>query len=53
MTICEHKIVECPKHEGNWDCHSFCSNCEGFGEYCVTCGLNGDDLDNDIPETEG
>jgi hypothetical protein len=32
-----HETVECPNHEGNFDCHSFCSLCEGFQEYCPIC----------------
>lgn len=32
-----HDMVECPKHEGNFDCNPFCSTCEGEQEYCQTC----------------
>jgi hypothetical protein len=31
---CYHDRVECPKHEGAFDCNSFCSTCEGMQEYC-------------------
>jgi len=24
---------ECPNHEGNYDCNSFCRICEGYQEY--------------------
>jgi hypothetical protein len=41
---CEHNVIECPKHKGNWDCHSFCPLCEGYGEYCGKCGANGGDV---------
>ena len=29
--ICTHERLECPN---GLDCHSFCSTCEGNGEYC-------------------
>lgn len=32
--VCKHEQVECPNHEGGFDCHSFCATCEGFQEYC-------------------
>jgi hypothetical protein len=32
--ICTHEHLECPNHEGSFDCNSFCSICEGNGEYC-------------------
>ena len=35
--MCKHTKIECPNHEGNWDCHSFCRKCEGFQEYCEKC----------------
>ena len=47
MWKCNHSVVECPKHKGNWDCHSFCPLCEGFGEYCEKCGDNGMGGDDD------
>lgn len=25
--------IECPNHEGNYDCNSFCRLCEGYQEY--------------------
>jgi hypothetical protein len=32
---CEHRL-ECPKHEGSFDCTSFCDICEGNQDYCPT-----------------
>jgi hypothetical protein len=26
-------ILECPRHEGNFDCTPFCNICEGEQEY--------------------
>ena len=34
MSDCDCKKVECPKHHGSFDCHSFCDICEGNQEYC-------------------
>lgn len=34
---CGHNKIECPNHEGNWDCNPFCRLCEGDQEYCPTC----------------
>ncbi len=31
---CRHERIECPNHEGAFDCNSFCRICEGFYEYC-------------------
>lgn len=31
---CTHVHAECPNHNGAFDCHSFCSTCEGNQEYC-------------------
>jgi hypothetical protein len=31
---CTHEHLECPNHNGSFDCHSFCSTCEGNQEYC-------------------
>jgi hypothetical protein len=36
---CGHPVTECPSHEGNWDCNSFCAICEGFQEYCERCDV--------------
>ena len=36
---CTHERVECPTHEGNFDCNPFCRLCEGDQEYCPTCDL--------------
>lgn len=40
FTNCGHKVIICPNSDDGsaMDCHSFCSLCEGFGEYCETCG---------------
>lgn len=40
FTNCGHKVIICPNSDDGsaMDCHSFCSFCEGFGEYCETCG---------------
>ena len=39
FTNCGHQVIMCPNGEGSpFECHSFCSLCEGFGEYCETCG---------------
>lgn len=34
VRLCDHEHLECPKHGGDFDCHSFCSTCEGNQEYC-------------------
>jgi hypothetical protein len=34
VVMCNHERLVCPNHEGAFDCHSFCSICEGFQEYC-------------------
>lgn len=34
IILCDHERLECPKHEGGFDCNSFCSTCEGNQEYC-------------------
>jgi hypothetical protein len=36
MSECECDKVECPVHDGGFDCHSFCRICEGNQEYCPT-----------------
>lgn len=36
MSDCECDKVDCPKHEGSYDCHSFCDICEGNQGYCPT-----------------
>lgn len=36
MSDCECDRVECPIHEGSFDCHSFCEICEGNQDYCPT-----------------
>jgi hypothetical protein len=38
--MCLHdlsSLVECPRHEGGFDCTPFCNLCEGNQEYCVAC----------------
>lgn len=44
--------IECPNHEGGFDCTPFCNVCEGEQEYeytetrpCIYCG---DPVDHDI-----
>ena len=37
ITTCGHDTIECPNHEGNFDCNPFCALCEGDQEYCPTC----------------
>jgi hypothetical protein len=32
--LCDHERLECPNHGGGFDCHPFCSTCEGNQEYC-------------------
>ena len=42
--LCDHDRLECPKHEGNFDCQSFCDICEGDQEYCPEgCEMTLDD----------
>lgn len=48
--------VECPNHEGGFDCSPFCNVCEGNQEYewtpfrmCIYCG---DAIEHDIWFTE-
>lgn len=36
MSECECDKIECPRHDGSFDCHSFCDICEGNQEYCAT-----------------
>jgi hypothetical protein len=31
--IMEPMMIECPRHEGNFDCTPFCNICEGEQEY--------------------
>jgi hypothetical protein len=40
VSVCGHSVVICPNSgDGSpFDCHSFCALCEGFGEFCETCG---------------
>ena len=32
-TIMKPMMIECPRHEGNFDCTPFCNICEGEQEY--------------------
>ena len=44
--ICTHERLECPN---GLDCHSFCSTCEGNGEYCpMGCEMQYDEESGDI-----
>lgn len=36
---CKHPKVECPNHEGGFDCTPFCPACEGEQEFCPTCNV--------------
>jgi hypothetical protein len=37
----EHALIECPEHDGGYDCTPFCRTCEGNQEYCQTCDGDG------------
>lgn len=45
-------IVDCPRHEGAYDCTAFCEVCEGEQRYEWTalrpCTICGDAIDHDI-----
>ena len=46
---CTHQHLECPNHNGAFDCHSFCGTCEGNQEYCPNgCEMTLDDETGDI-----
>lgn len=34
---CGHEWLDCPNHEGGYDCTPFCRICEGNQGYCPTC----------------
>lgn len=34
---CGHDKVDCPEHQGGYDCTPFCPTCEGNQSYCPTC----------------
>lgn len=38
--VCEHGWVDCPNHEGAYDCTPFCLTCEGYQGYCPICEGN-------------
>lgn len=50
VSVCGHSVVICPNSgDGSpFDCHSFCSLCEGFGEFCQTCGGKPEGLGEDV-----
>lgn len=35
--MCSLVSVECPRHEGAFDCNPFCDLCEGEQEYTPKC----------------
>lgn len=35
--FCGHEILDCPNHDGGFDCTPFCRICEGNQGYCLTC----------------
>lgn len=37
ICACTHERIECPTHEGNFDCNPFCRLCEGDQDYCPVC----------------
>ena len=46
------KLIDCPRHEGAYDCTPFCDVCEGEQQYeytvtrgCIYCGIP---VDHDI-----
>lgn len=41
----EHELIECPEHEGGYDCTPFCRTCEGNQEYCKLCNNDGENAD--------
>ena len=46
VVMCDHEHLECPN---GLDCHSFCSICEGNGEYCpMGCEMQYDEESGDI-----
>lgn len=50
---CKHKLIECPNHEGGFDCASFCELCEGFQEYCQEGCPNGSKCPTSEPGCTG
>ena len=38
-TMCNHEMIDCPEHEGGYDCTPFCKVCEGEQGYCPICEL--------------
>lgn len=44
------EMIECPNHEGNFDCTPFCAKCGGEQEYSEpskVCGVDGCDYPRD------
>lgn len=35
--MCNHEMIDCPEHEGGYDCTPFCKVCEGEQGYCPIC----------------
>lgn len=35
--MCNHEQIDCPNHEGGYDCTPFCRVCEGNQGYCPIC----------------
>jgi hypothetical protein len=35
--MCNHEMIDCPNHEGGYDCTPFCKVCEGEQGYCPIC----------------
>ena len=35
--MCNHEMIDCPEHEGGYDCTPFCKVCEGEQGYCPVC----------------
>ena len=35
--MCNHEQIDCPNHEGGYDCTPFCKVCEGEQGYCPIC----------------
>jgi hypothetical protein len=34
---CGHEPIDCPSHNGAYDCTPFCKVCEGNQGYCAVC----------------
>lgn len=51
LCACTHERVECPRHEGNFDCNPFCRLCEGDQEWCPTCDTHEHEWDTTSERT--